>query len=137
MSIVRDPRKVSIYLDISQDEIISCQVKCRYDRSGKEYLLYDEADRSVRNNGFEEELRRVTGKYFNAYDETNKSMCLSGGPEELYHFLTESVTELGKSGEVFLFRTRFRNWEGGSCHRWISESAWIQVFFICRFRRRI
>lgn len=94
--------KVSIYLDISQDEIISCQVKCRYDRSGKEYLLYDEADRSVRNNGFEEELRRVTGKYFNAYDETNKSMCLSGGPEELYHFLTESVTELGKSGEVFI-----------------------------------
>lgn len=49
--------KVSIYLDISQDEIISCQVKCRYDRSGKEYLLYDETDRSVRNNGFEEELR--------------------------------------------------------------------------------
>lgn len=94
--------KVSIYLDISQDEIISCQVKCRYDRSGKEYLLYDEVDRSVRNNGFEEELRRVTGKYFNAYDETNKSMCLSGGQEELYHFLTESVTELGKSGEVFI-----------------------------------
>lgn len=61
--------KVSIYLDISQDEIISCQVKCRYDRSGKEYLLYDEADRSVRNNGFEEELRRVTGKYFNAYGD--------------------------------------------------------------------
>ena len=29
-------------------------------------------------------------------------MCLSGGPEELYHFLTESVTELGKSGEVFI-----------------------------------
>ena len=56
----------------------------------------------MRNNGFEEELRRVTGKYFNAYDETNKSMCLSGGPEELYHFLTESVTELGKSGEVFI-----------------------------------
>ena len=94
--------KVSIYLDISQDEIISCQIKCGYDRSGKEYLLYDEADRSVRNNGFEEELRRATGKYFNAYDETNKSMCLSGGPEELYHFLTESVTELGKSGEVFI-----------------------------------
>ncbi len=94
--------EVSIYLDIIQNEIITCQVKCRYEKQNKEYLLYDETDYSVRNTGVEGEIRRKTEQYFNAYDEENKSMCLSGDPEVLYNFLTESVSELSQLGEIFI-----------------------------------
>ena len=93
---------VSIYLDIIQNEIISCQVKCRYEKQNKEYLLYDDNGLSVRNIEFETEIRRKTEPYFNAYDEENRSMCLSGDPDTLYNFLTVSVGELAKLGEVFI-----------------------------------
>lgn len=93
---------ISIYLDIIQNEIISCQVKCRYEKQNKDYLLYDGTDYSVRNTEFEGEIRRKTEQYFNAYDEENKSMCLSGDPEVLYNFLTESVGKLAEIGEIFI-----------------------------------
>ena len=94
---------VSIYLDLLQDEIISCRIKCKYKRNGeKEYLLYDPADAADRNPAFEGELREKTERYFNAYDGANMAMCLSADAEVLYRFLTEDIKALAELGEIFI-----------------------------------
>ena len=73
-----------LYLDLPQEDLISCQVKCYYSRKDREYLLYDQTDVSQRNMAVENQLKQKINVFFDAYDETNKAMCLTCADERIY-----------------------------------------------------
>ena len=91
-----------LYLDLPQDDLVSCQVRCFYSRQKQEYLLYDDADAVKRNQSEENRMRQQISSFFDAYDETNKAMCLLCTEDRLYQFLLHDIPELSKLGEVFV-----------------------------------
>ena len=91
-----------IYLDLPQEDLISCQVKCYYTRKDREYLLYDQADLNQRNLAAENQFKQKINVFFDAYDEANKAMCLTCADERMYQFLTLDLPKLSELGELFV-----------------------------------
>ena len=94
--------KFKIYLDLPQDNMVSCQVHCIYDRLNQDFLLYDDAQTDVRNQAEENTMRQAINNYFDAFNETDKSMCLLCDDNRLYRFLLFDIPELSLLGEVFV-----------------------------------
>ena len=94
-----------LYLDLPQNDLVSCQVRCFYSRQKQEYLLYDDADAVKRNQPEENHMRQQISSFFDAYDETNKAMCLLCTEDRLYQFLLHDIPELSKLGDVFISDT--------------------------------
>ncbi len=94
--------KFKIYLDLPQDNMVSCQVHCIYDRLNQDFLLYDDAQADVRNQAEENTMRQAINNYFDAFNETDKSMCLLCDDNRLYRFLLFDIPELSLLGEVFV-----------------------------------
>ena len=94
--------KFHLYLDLPQEDLISCQVKCYYSRKDREYLLYDQTDVNQRNMAVENQLKQKINVFFDAYDETNKAMCLTCADERMYQFLTQDLPKFSEFGEVFV-----------------------------------
>lgn len=91
-----------LYLDLPQNDLVSCQVRCFYPRQNQEYLLYEESDTGKRNLTVENQMRQKISGWFDAYDEANKAMCLVCTEDRLYQFLLHDIPELSKLGEVFI-----------------------------------
>lgn len=94
--------KFQLYLDLPQDNMVSCQVHCIYDRLKQDFLLYDDAQADVRNQAEENTMRQAINHYFDAFSEADKSMCLLCDDNRLYHFLLFDIPELSLLGEVFV-----------------------------------
>lgn len=94
--------KFQIYLDLPQNDLVSCQVHCIYERLGQDFLLYDNTSAEVRNQAQEDTMRQSVNHYFDAFDENNKAMCLLCNDDRLYRFLLYDIPELSKLGEVFV-----------------------------------
>ncbi len=97
--------KFQFYLDLPQDNLVSCQVHCIYDRLHQDFLLYDDTSTDVRNLAEENAIRQTVNNYFDAFDENNRSMCLLCNDDRLYQFLLFDIPELSKLGEVFISDT--------------------------------
>ncbi len=94
--------KFRLYLDLPQDNMISCQVHCIYDRLHQDFLLYDDAQADSRNLSEENIMRQAINNYFDAFNEADKSMCLLCDDNRLYQFLMFDIPELSRLGEVFV-----------------------------------
>ncbi len=94
--------KFQLYLDLPQDNMVSCQVHCIYDRLHKDFLLYDDAQSDVRNLAEENTMRQAISHYFDAFNEADKSMCLMCDDNRLYQFLLLDIPEISLLGEVFV-----------------------------------
>lgn len=94
--------KFQLYLDLPQDNLISCQVHCVYDRLHQDFLLYDKIKTDVRNLTEENIIRQAINNFFDAFDENNKAMCLLCNDERLYQFLLFDIPKLSELGEVFV-----------------------------------
>lgn len=97
--------KFQLYLDLPQDNLISCQVHCIYERLHQDLLLYDDTKTEVRNLAEENTMRQTVNNYFDAFDETNKAMCLLCNDDRLYQFLLFDIPKLSELGEVFISDT--------------------------------
>ena len=62
-----------LYLDLPQEDLISCQVKCYYSRKDREYLLYDQTDVNQRNMAVENQLKQKINDVYGILSETEKA----------------------------------------------------------------
>ncbi len=98
---VIDPAKFQIYLDMPQDDYISCRVQVIY---GKEsYNLMDKnMQRNARDFIGEMEVEQCVAPWFNAFNPLTKEWVLAEDEEMLYELLTTGIPRFHEIGEVFI-----------------------------------
>ena len=90
-----------IYLDLPQEELITCQVLVVYGE--KKFWVYgDKRDLEHRDMAAEIVTGQKVSSYCNVYDEKNQCMVIAEDEEMMYDFLTSGIQELQKLGEVFI-----------------------------------
>lgn len=97
--------KYEIYLDMPQEDFITCQMFSVYEeeKKTKKYnCLKGMQWKEKRDIQDEYRATETVRPYFNAYDDKNFQMVLSGDEEMTFLLLTEGVEQLGKIGDVYI-----------------------------------
>ncbi len=95
--------RIQIYLDYSQEYLISCKVLAAYTKNDNKYNIFDQKkDKRFRNLPEEENTAKKLWGFFNAFDAEEKMIYCQCNENELYLFLTERISHLSEIGEVYI-----------------------------------
>lgn len=89
-----------IYLDLPQDNTISCEIKAVYPTAV--YNIFDQTDNNQRDNEEEKKMKESVSVYFTSFSKQNKEFILQGSDDEIYAFMTETIPYLQSISTVFV-----------------------------------
>lgn len=95
--------QIRIYLDYPQEFWISCKIMAWYESAEREYSVFDRK-KGTRARNFEKEQRAAEAiwGYFSSYDDNAGELFLECDEDQLYDFLTETIPQLAKQGEILI-----------------------------------
>ena len=92
----------SFYLDLPQDNLITCELYATYEN--RRYNVFEgmEEDRNQRMVTMEQSILNKVNNWFNTFDPTNHRMAIIDDDERAVSFLTDGIPALQGYGMVYI-----------------------------------
>ena len=92
----------SFYLDLPQDNMITCEAYASYGNNRYSIFKITEDDRGRRNPDEEHAMENLISPLFNSYDPDHLRMAVMNDEDLMVHFINEGIPLLQSKGTVYI-----------------------------------